>query len=166
MRMRLPVSPHTILHISCVDKVACVTTYHPASIIVCVRGCQCCYLPSSIYHCVWTRLSVLPLTTLHLSLCVYEAAFTLHLSYEDEAACITTYHPASIMCGRGCLYHHLPPNIYHCVWTRLPVSPHTTLYLSLCVDEAACFVTYHPASIIVCPRGCLCHYLPPCIYPR
>ncbi len=129
------------------DEAACVATYHPASIIVCSRGCLHASILPCIYHCVWTRLPVSPLTTLHLSLCVDEAACMSPCIYH----CVWMRLPVSPFTTLHIFYTrlcgHLPPCIYHCVWTRLPLSLYTTLHL-LCEDEAACIPTYHPASIV------------------
>ena len=160
---RLSTVPFTTLHYSvfaskavysschntalqCVRQQGCLQFLSPYCITVCVcqQGCLQFLSPYSITVCVPARLSTVPVTILHYSVCASKAVYS------------SCHHTAlQCVCQQDCLQFLSPYYITVCVPARLCTVPITTLHYSVCASKVVYSSCHHTALQCVCQQGCL-----------
>ena len=102
--------------------------------------------------CVPTRLSAVPVTILHYSVCA------------NKAVCSSCHHTAlQFVCQQGSLQFLSPYCITVCVPTRLSSVRVTILHYSVCANKALFSSCHHTALQCVCQQGSLQFVSPYCV---
>jgi len=137
--------PVTVLHYSvCVSKALYISCHHTELQCVCQ---QCCLQFLSLYCitvCVPARLSTVPVTILHYSVCASNAVYS------------SCHHTALNSVCQQCSLHFLSPYcITVCVPARLSTFPVTILHYSVFTSKAVCSSCHHTELQCVCQQCCL-----------
>ena len=118
-------------------------------VCVCQQGSQQFLSPYCITVCVPARLSSVPVTILHYSVCA------------SKAPC-NSCHPTALqcVCQQGCLQFLSLNFITVCVPARLSTFPVTILHYSVCASNAVYSSCHHTTLQCVCQQCCLqsCHH--------
>jgi len=127
---RLSTVPLTMLHYSvCASRAVFSSCHHTTLQCVCQQVCLHFLSPYYITVCVPARLSTVPVTILHYSVCASKAVY--RSSHHAALQCV---------CEQGCLQFLSPHYITVCVPARLSTVPVTKLHYSVCVNKAVCSV--------------------------
>ena len=123
---RLSTVPVTILHYSlCASKALYISCPHTSLLCVCQQSSLQFVSPYFIAVCERARLSTVPVTILHYSLCASKALY------------ISCHHTSLLcVCQQSSLHFVSPYSIAVCVPARLSTVPVTILHYSLCASKA------------------------------
>jgi hypothetical protein len=136
----------------CVCQQGCLQFLSPYCITVCLcqQGCLQFLSPHCITVCVPARLSAVPVTILHYSVCA------------SNAVCSSCHHTAlQCVCQQDFLQFLSSYCITVCVPARLSAVPVTKLHCSVCACKAVCSSCHHTAPQCVCASKAVfssCHH--------
>jgi len=167
---RLSTVPFTILHYSvCASKAVYSFCHHTTLQCVCQQGCLQFQSPYCITVCVPVRLSTVPVTILHYSVCaskaVYSSCHHTALHCVCNKALYSSFHHTALqsVCQQGSVQFLSPYFITVCVPARLLAVPVTILHYSVCTNKALYSSCHHTALQCVCQQGSVQFLSPYCI---
>ena len=152
--------PVTIVHYSvCARKEICSSCHHTALQCVCQQGCLQFLSPYCITVCVPARLSTVPVTIMHYSVCaskaVYSSCHHTALQFLANKALYTSCQLTALqcMCQQGSLQFLSPYCITVSVPTRLCTVPVNILHYIVCANKAVCSSCHHNALQTLCQQS-------------
>jgi hypothetical protein len=128
----------------CASKAVYRSCKHTALQCVYQQGCLHFMSPYCITVCVPTRLSTVPVTIVHYSVC---ASKTVYSSCNHTAL--------QCVCQQGCLQFMSPYCITVCVPATLSAVNVIILHYSVCASKSVYSSCHHTALQCVCQQSCL-----------